>query len=88
MEPETTPRKEILHINGLTILVILALVADSLIVGFIYRWHNWELFTSNKAQQIESTALLAAERDVKNEIVILENVPAWNDTQYFHLRGN
>lgn len=87
METNTSPRKEVIHVSGLTILVVLALLADALIAGFIYRWHNWELFDFNRTQQVEYGKLLAAERAVKDEIVKLEAVPTWNDTQYYKVKG-
>ena len=87
METENSTRKEIIHVNGLVILVVLALLSDALIAGFIYRWHNWELFHHNLQHQVEMKELLAAERVVKDEILVLEGVATWNETQYYKING-
>lgn len=76
------PRREIIQLNGLTILVVMALVANFLIVGFVYRWHQWKLFTLEKEHQIYYSKLLKKEHDIKDEIVKIEGVSTWNDTAY------
>lgn len=80
MEPNE--RKEILQVNGLTILIVMALCANFLIVGLVYRYHNYQLFVVEKKASVEYKLLLDKERDLKNEIITLENVSSWNETQY------
>ncbi|OGZ08044.1 MAG: hypothetical protein A2942_00700 [Candidatus Lloydbacteria bacterium RIFCSPLOWO2_01_FULL_50_20] len=88
METEgNNERKEIIQLNGLTILVVLALMANFLIVGFVYRWHQWKLFSLEKADQARYSELLDREHRVKNEIIELEGVSVWNDTAYALSRG-
>jgi hypothetical protein len=82
-----TKRKEVIQLNGLTILVVMALVADFLIVGFVYRFHQWKLFTMEKAHHKSYTVLLRQEHDVKDEVVRLEGVSVWNDTAYAKALG-
>lgn len=84
---EINKRKEIIQLNGLTILVVMALMANSLIVGFVYRWHNWKLFTLEKAHNVVYAELIQKEHDMKDEVVRLEGVSAWNDTAYVHAHG-
>lgn len=79
---ESKERKEILQVNGLTILIVMALCANFLIVGLVYRYHNYELFVVEKKASVEYKLLLDTERDLKNEIITLENVSSWNETQY------
>lgn len=75
-------RKEIIQINGLTILIVMALCANFLIVSMVYRYHNYELVIKEKEQNKNYKALLDSERVIKNEIITLEGVPSWNDTAY------
>ncbi len=85
---ENKGRKEIIHFNGLTILVVMALIANFLIVGFVYRWHQWKLFTLEKTHSAEYTKLLKDERAVKDEVIKLEGVSAWGKTAYVRLKGS
>ena len=82
-----TERKEIIQFSGLTILVVMVLVANFLIVGFVYRFHQWKLFTLEKAHNADYTVLIKQEHDVKDEVVRLEGVTVWNDTAYAQARG-
>lgn len=82
-----TDRKEIIQLNGLTILVVMALVANFLIVGFVYRFHQWKLFTLEKAHQVHYTVLLRQEHDIKDEVVRLEGASVWNETAYAKTHG-
>lgn len=84
---ETKTRKEILQLNGLTILVAMVLVGDLLIVGLVFRFHQYKLFTFEKDRQTQYTELLKKEHDIKEEVAHLEGVSAWNDTTYVRLRG-
>lgn len=85
MEPIS--RKEIVQLNGLTILVGMAIVANLLVVGFMYRWHSHQLFKQNKIHNFAYTALVKIEHDLKNEVVDLEGVSTWNDTAYVRALG-
>lgn len=84
---ETKPRKEVVRFSGLTILVVMVLLANFLIVGFVYRWHQWKLFTLEKAHQATYTELLNDAHAIKDEVVRLEGVSAWNETAYARVRG-
>ena len=77
-----SPRKEVLQLNGLTILVVIALLANSLIVGFFYRWHSYQLFVQEKIHGVEYSALLKKQHDLHLEILMLEGVKTWNETGY------
>ena len=75
-------RKEILQLNGVTILAVLVVIANFLVVGFIYRYHSHELYRENKAHDIEYTALLGEQHKLHIDIAKLEHVTTWNDTAY------
>lgn len=81
--PQTQPeRKEIIQLNGITILAVLVVIANFMIVGFIYRYHSHVLFSENKIHNTEYGALLLKQHDLHEEIIKLEHVAAWNDTAY------
>ena len=84
---EISKRKEIIQFNGLTILVGMVFVANFLVVGLVYRWHNYKLFMLEKKQNIEYTKLLGAEHRIKNEVVQLEDASSWNGTAYVRALG-
>ena len=76
-------RKEIIQLNGLTILMVMVLIANFLIVGFFYRWHHYQIFLEEKKHNSEMNELKdRKEHDLKNQIVALEGVKVWNDTAY------
>lgn len=79
-------RKEIIQLNGFTILMVMALIANFLIVGFVYRWHGWKLFVLQKEHYDAHTVLLQKEREVKEEVAKLEGVSTWNDTAYARIK--
>lgn len=79
---ESNERKEILQVNGLTILLVIALIANFLIVGFVYKYHGYQLFVAEKTNNENHNRLLDKERELKNEIIALEGVSSWNETQY------
>lgn len=79
-------RKEIIQVNGLTILIVMGLMANFLIVGAVYRFHNYQLFVAEKKATVEYKLLLSKEHELKSEIILLEGVPTWNDTQYVKLK--
>ena len=78
----TSGRKEIVQLNGVTILVVLVLIADFLIVGFIYRYHMHQLFLQAKIHDIEYTGLLKVQHDLHADIIKLEGVKTWDETEY------
>ena len=78
----SSERKEVIKVNGLTILIVMALLANFLIVGFVYKYHNYQLFVSEKTSNYNYGKLLEKERDLKNEIIALEGVSSWGETQY------
>lgn len=81
-------RKEIIQLNGLTILVVMALIANFLIVGFLYRYHEHQLFAEGKRHNAAMLDLQDhKEHALKNEIVALEGAPNWNATKYVHDLG-
>ncbi len=79
---EQSARKEVVQLNGLTILVVIALIANFLIVGFFYRFHNYQLFVVGKKHNLEMKALLDTQHALHQEIIALEGVKTWNDTAY------
>lgn len=79
---ESNGRKEVIQVNGLTILLVMALLANFFVVGLVYRWHNYQVFLLEKKHSIEYAELLQKERNMKNEIIQLEGVSAWDDTEY------
>lgn len=79
---DPTERKEIIQLNGVTILSALVIIANFLMVGFIYRYHAHELYDENKAHDKEYTVLLQEQHDLHIEIAKLEHVVSWSDTAY------
>lgn len=75
-------RKEIIQLSGVTILVVLVLIADFLIVGFIYRYHMHQLFLQAKIHDSEYTGLLKVQHDLHGDIIKLEGVKTWDETTY------
>lgn len=78
-------RKEIIQINGLSILMGMALIANLLIVGFVYRYHGYQLYQEEKAHNQRMSALYKKERDLKEDIVRLEGVKSWNESRFASL---
>ncbi len=83
-QPKEKPieRKEVIQLNGMTILAVLVIIANFLMMGFIYRYHAHELFRENRAHDQEYTLLLAEQHDLHIEIAKLEHVVSWSDTAY------
>lgn len=75
-------RKEIIQLNGLTILVVMAVIANCLIAGFLYRYHTYEVFVENKKRNEEMLLIDTHERKLKDEIILLEGAASWNETTY------
>ncbi len=81
-------RKEVVQLSGLTILVVIVIIADFLVVGFFYRWHSWQLFVESKRHTAEYKELLSQQHDLHIQITTLEGVAVWNDTQYMKHLGS
>ncbi len=81
-------RKEIIQLNGLTIVVVMALIANFLVVGFLYRYHGHQHFLEEKRHNKAMVQLQdREEHGIKNEIIALEGAPNWNATKYVHDLG-
>lgn len=75
-------RKEIIEVNGITILLVCTVIANLLAVGFMMRWYSYQSFMQSVASQKEYTAHLRSLHDTKNSVVELEGAPNWNATIY------
>ncbi len=75
-------RHEIIQVNGVTILVVMALFANILVAGTVYRWHNYELFRAEKTQNILMRELYQELRDLQLVVVEYEGAASWNETEY------
>ncbi len=78
-------RKEVIQINGLSILMGMALIANMLIAGFVYRYHGYELFKEEKAHNLRMKDLHATAHVLKDDIIKLEGVKTWNESKYASL---
>ena len=76
-------RKEILQVNGVTILVIMALIANFLIIGFFNRWNGWQSFADAKRHNVAYTQLLRESHLLKQEIIAMEGVKSWTETAFY-----
>lgn len=75
-------RREIIQVNGVTILVVMALLANLLVAGVMYRWHNYELFRAEKTQNVLMRDLYQELRNLQLIIVEHEGAANWNETEY------
>ncbi len=75
-------RKEILQINGVTMMFVMLLLGNFLVVGFFYRWNTHEVYIIKKQHNNHMTDLLRVQHDLHLEIVQLEGVDSWVNTQY------
>ncbi len=82
MTEMTNERKEIVQVSGLTILVVMALLANFLIVGLVYRYHYHAAYAERKAHGARMNVLYGRERDLKSEVVAKEGVANWNETRF------
>jgi hypothetical protein len=82
----SSERNEIIQLNGTTMVVALALVANFLIVGFIYRWHHWQVFAAEKRAQQEYSRLLKEEHALKQDILTTEGASTWASTSFQRIR--
>jgi hypothetical protein len=63
----------------------MALVANFLVVGFLYRYHGHQRFLEEKRHNKTMVQLQdREEHGIKLEIIALEGAPNWNATQYMH----
>lgn len=68
--------------NGMTILVVMALIGNFLVVGFVYRYHSMALMKLEKDHNKAYTELLAQGRKVKGEVILIEGVRTWEETAF------
>lgn len=78
-------RKEIIKLDGLTILMGMALIANMLIVGFFYRYHGYQLYVEEKAHNLRMKELNSEAHQLKEDIIAIEGVKTWNDSAYSKL---
>lgn len=78
-------RKEIIKIDGLTILMGMALIANMLIVGFFCRYHGYQLYVEEKAHNLRMKELNNEAHQLKEDIIAIEGVKTWNDSVYARL---
>ncbi len=75
-------RKELIVLDGLTILFIVMLVTNGVVLALLYRFHNTQVFRENVKNQKVYSDLLATVRELKNSIVESEGVEAWEKSSY------
>ena len=75
-------RKEIIQLNGVTVLAVLVVIANFLIIGFYYRYDAHQMYLMTKAHDIEYTGLLHKQHVLHEEIVDLEGAKNWEETNY------
>ena len=80
---DSKDRREIIQVDGVSILLIIALVANLLVVGFIYRWHGWQSFDDAKRHNVLYTQLLWESHQLKQEIITMEGVRTWTETEFY-----
>jgi hypothetical protein len=73
-------RKEILVLDGLTILFIVTLVINGVLAALIYRWHSIQVFKENISHQKVYSDLLETAHNLKAEIIKREGAESWNDS--------
>jgi hypothetical protein len=73
-------RKEILVLDGMTILFIVMLVTNGVLAAMMYRWHNIEVFKENVLHREVYGELLKQSRELKNALVEREGALNWNDS--------
>jgi membrane protein implicated in regulation of membrane protease activity len=84
----TNERKEIIQISGTTILIVCVVIANLLSVGLVYRWYSFTLYQQQKAYQQAYGKLQNKITMVHREIVLLEGVTKWKETQYATYRNS
>ncbi len=75
-------RKEIIFLSGKQILLIMAIVGNALVVGFMWRYHAYKIFVQEKRDLSQFTLAQRNERTIKEEILILEGKKYWTETAY------
>ena len=78
----SSERKEVIRLNGITILAGLVILANFLTAGFIYRYHAHRLYLENKVHDIEFAGLLQQQHVLHEEIIKLEGVKNWDESMY------
>ena len=79
---QNNERKEVIQVSGLTIMVVMTLIADMLIGGIIVRWHNYVVVRHGMEHLILMRDLYRQENELQTKIVMMEGVKTWNDTAY------
>lgn len=75
-------RKEIIFLTGKQILLIMIIVGNALVVGFMARYHFIKTFQQQKVDLALFTEAQRNERAVKEEIRQIEGKKTWNETFY------
>jgi len=85
-------RKELIVLDGLTILFITMMIVNGVSFALLYRWHNTKVFQENLNNRTVYGDLLSESRRLKNIIVKNEGAESWDKSTYgktfvFHERG-
>lgn len=75
-------RKEIVFLSGRQILIIMIIMGNALVIGFIMRYHSYKSFLLEDADIATFTEVQKKEREVKEEIRKLEGKKYWTETEY------
>lgn len=75
-------RKELIVLDGLTILFIVMLVVNGVTLALLYRWHNTKVFQENFDNRVVYGDLLSESRRLKNIIVKNEGAESWEKSEY------
>lgn len=78
----TSERKEILVIDGLTILIFCTFIMNVVAGALVWRWYEMEAFAQRKTDQDARAVILNDIRKIKIDIVEREGVANWNMTRY------
>ena len=86
--PAPTPtRNEIIRVNGVIIVVVMALIGNLVVVGFGLWLHNIQLFRLEVLHENQDKELNASIHKAKVEIIALEGVDKWEKTGYVSKYG-
>jgi len=88
----TKERKELIVLDGITILFIVVIIINGVVLALFYRWHNSQVFKENLRNRAVYGELLAESRRMKNLLVDREGAESWEKSTYgkvlaFHERG-
>ena len=71
---------------GLSAMVLLTLLVNTLITGFIYRYHNAELIKNDTRHALVYQELQRKAQVLEEDIRILEGVTMWQETRFYKAR--